>query len=79
MNAQTTDHDDTHCWTEYDMAADDCARRGLAGKPGDPLLNLLGDCTCRLIDADPEAFERRVSDMAYARAMRNVERDNPSF
>jgi hypothetical protein len=56
-------------WTEYDAAADWCARRGLNGKEGDPLPTLLSVRCLNEIDTDPEAFERRVRGYAYALAM----------
>jgi len=56
-------------WQEYDAAADWCAVRGLKGKLGDPLPELLSTEAHKLINDDPEAFEERVRLAAYARAM----------
>lgn len=56
-------------WEEYDSVADWCAQRGHKGKPGDPLPENLSTSVASLIDADPEAFEARVREHAYARAM----------
>ena len=56
-------------WTEYDNAADWCATRGLTGKAGDALPALISAECLREINDDPEAFERRVRQHAYARAM----------
>lgn len=56
-------------WKAYDAAADWCARRGLKGKVGDPLPNLMSGDVVKAINADPEAFEERVRLSAYARAM----------
>jgi hypothetical protein len=61
--------------TEYDGAAQWCAQRGLTGKVGDPLLaNMSASGALKYINADPEAFEQRVKEFAYALAM---ERINP--
>lgn len=56
-------------WAEYDAAAMDMARRGLKGAIGDPLPNLMSAEAVQLINADPEAFERRVRESAYGLAM----------
>jgi len=61
--------EDKAIWQEYDAAADWCAVRGLKGKPGDPLPELLSKEAHKLINDDPEAFEERVRLAAYARAM----------
>lgn len=61
--------DDSPYWAEYDSAAEWCAKRGIKGKVGDPLPNLLSNCVCEEIDSDPEAFERRVREFAYTLAM----------
>ena len=55
-------------WNEYDSAAEWCAKRGLKGTIGDPLPNLLSVAVSDEIDADTEAFERRVRECAYALA-----------
>lgn len=58
-----------HC-NEYDAAAEWCARRGLSGKVGTPLpANMAADGALKYIQADPEAFEERVRQSAYAIAM----------
>ncbi len=58
-----------HC-AEYDAAADWCAARGLTGAIGDPLpANMATDGALLWIQADPEAFQERVRQCAYARAM----------
>jgi hypothetical protein len=58
-----------HC-AEYDAAAHWCALRGLTGKVGDPLPRNMGnDGALRYINADPEAFQERVRQCAYALAM----------
>ena len=58
-----------HC-TEYDAAAEWCAKRGLKGSIGDALpLNMDSDGALRWINSDPEAFQERVRQFAYALAM----------
>ena len=57
-------------WREYDDAAEWCAERGIKGKHGDALPALLSTRCLAEINADPEAFEQRVRDSAYAIAMR---------
>lgn len=59
-------------WLEYDAAADWCAARGIRGAIKDPLPENLSDRAMELINIDPEAFERRVRDVAYARSMRRA-------
>ena len=59
-------------WIVYDSCAAWCAKRGIRGKIGDPLPNLLSNDVLKLINDDLEAFETRVRQMAYARAMENV-------
>ena len=54
---------------EYDYAAEWCAKRGIKGKGGDPLPQLLSGECIRWINDDPEAFEQRVKDTAYALSM----------
>jgi hypothetical protein len=61
--------DNPRVWTEYDAAADWCAKRGLRGVVGDPLPELISQEVATLIDADPEAFEEHVRMTAYANAM----------
>lgn len=56
-------------WAVYDSCAEWCAKRGLKGKIGDPLPNLLDSRVVKLINDDPEAFEQRVRDTAYALAI----------
>lgn len=56
-------------WLEYDSAADWCAARGLLGACGDALPEGLSSRAKELIDLDPEAFERRVRELAYFRSM----------
>ena len=57
-------------WDEYDSAADWCAARNIKGEVGDTLPDSLGSDALGLIDADPEAFQQRVRNCAYARAMK---------
>ena len=66
-------HDTYNPWIEYDIAAKWCARRGLTGKTGDPLPDGLGGPCHDLINADPEAFERRVRETAYMLARERSE------
>lgn len=56
-------------WMEYDNAADWCAAHGLLGCFGCVLPEGLSTRAKDLIDADPEAFERRVCEHAYFRSM----------
>jgi hypothetical protein len=56
-------------WLEYDAAADWCAARGIAGKTGDKLPDGLSERAAEFINLDPEAFEARVREHAYARSM----------
>jgi len=60
---------------EYDAAADWCAARGLKGTNGDPLPTNLSDAVRDAICDDPEAFEARVRECAYARAMSQIRRE----
>jgi len=54
---------------EYESAAGYLAARGLTGKLGDPLpMGLSVDCL-DAINCNPEDFQRRVCDYAYALAM----------
>jgi hypothetical protein len=61
-----------YAWQEYEWAAEDLARKGLTGKLGDLLPNTLSAECHELIANDPEAFQRRVRECAYAQAMRKV-------
>ena len=57
-------------WTEeYDAAAYWCAKRGLSGELGTPLPAMMSTKCFDAIDADPEAFVRRVKESAYMVAM----------
>ncbi len=56
-------------WHEYDNAARDLARKGLKGDIGDPLPLNMCKAACDLIDADPEAFQKRVRAFAYGESM----------
>jgi hypothetical protein len=69
MRRQRPDPPNPRVWTEYDAAADWCAKRGLRGVVGDPLPELISQEVATLIDADPEAFEEHVRMTAYANAM----------
>ena len=63
-----------YAWQEYDWAAEDLARKGLRGLAGDPLPNLMSVEAVELINADPDAFARRVRECAYALAMQKLSR-----
>jgi len=55
---------------EYDSAARWCAMRGIKGKIGDRLPDLMSpDGALKYISADPEAFQERIRQFAYAQAM----------
>jgi hypothetical protein len=56
-------------WLEYDAAADWCAARGIRGGVRDPLPENLSDRAMEIINADTDAFERRVREHAYLRSM----------
>lgn len=56
-------------WSEYDSAAEWCARRGIRGRNGDALPSNLSTRTLGQINRDPEAFEERVRLTAYALAI----------
>lgn len=59
-----------HLCREYDSAAEWCARRDLKGEIGDSLpLNMDPDGALKYINADPEAFQERVRQCAYALSM----------
>lgn len=57
----------------YDACAEWCAKRGLQGKIGDLLPNLVSSEVVEMINSDPEAFEQRVRQCAYALAMNKQE------
>lgn len=59
-------------WLEYDAAADWCSARGICGTIKDPLPENLSDRAMELINIDPDAFERRVREMAYARSQKGL-------
>jgi hypothetical protein len=55
---------------EYDSAAEWCALRGIKGDWGDPLPPAMAaDGALKYINADPEAFQQRVKQFAYAITM----------
>lgn len=56
-------------WEEYDAAAEWCARRGIEGKVGDRLPEGLSMRVWREIEKDPDAFQLRIRETAYAIAM----------
>lgn len=59
--------------SEYDAAAEYCARLGLTGEVGDPLPpNMDSDGALWWINAAPEAFQQRVRECAYWIAMERV-------
>lgn len=60
-------------WQEYDSAAEFCARNGLTGKESTNLLpdSLSAECLAEIND-DPDAFQRRVREMAYGIAMEKL-------
>ena len=60
--------------SEYDSAAEWCARRGLSGAIGTRLPEAMETYgALQYIQADPEAFEQRVRDFAYEIAMGKTE------
>jgi hypothetical protein len=59
-------------FSEYDSAAEWCAKRGLKGVIGDALPSLLSIQTVILINNDPEAFQNRVNACAYRLAMEKL-------
>lgn len=68
-----------HC-SEYDSAAEWCAKRGFKGTVGDPLpCNMETNGALKYIQADPEAFERRVREFAYGLSFRDEEQTQGSF
>lgn len=56
-------------WSEYDSAAEWCAKRGLKGIVGDSLPESISDNVAREIYDHREEFEQRVRDTAYGLAM----------
>jgi hypothetical protein len=62
----------SEAWKEYDYAAEDMAKKGLKGAIGDPLPEFMTLEAVKLINDDPEAFERRVKEMAYGLAMEKI-------
>lgn len=56
-------------WQEYDRICEDMARRGLTGKIGDPLPNLISKNMHDFIQYDPESFQERIRAHAYRQAM----------
>jgi hypothetical protein len=67
MTLKSTAYAGQSFWTEYDRAAEDCARRG--DRTGASLPAWLSKGAKRLINADPDAFSERVRATAYALAM----------
>lgn len=65
-------------WCAYDRVAEDLARKGLTGKIGDPLPANLSGHVLNLINDDPEAFGRRVRQIAYMRAMEGFQDGLPN-
>ena len=63
---------ESDAWMEFDLVANDLARRGKKGEIGDPLPNLISSACDKLIQDDPEAFKERVRMSAYALAMSRV-------
>ena len=59
-------------WREYDSAAEWCAKRGLKGAVGEPLPHLISGETVDMINDDPDAFQERVRQTAYALAMNRL-------
>ena len=70
--------DDLAAIHTYDDVALWCAKRGLTGKMGDPLPNLLSEDIVKLINDDPDAFQDRVKQCAYALAMDKTNKLCPS-
>ena len=58
--------------SEYDSAAEWCARRGIAGSTGDPLPAGLSASVADAINADADAFRERVRETAYGLAMEDT-------
>ena len=58
-----------HLWAEYDATANWCAIRGLTGKDGERLPDLLSAAVHNEINLHLEAFQQRIRDCAYAIAM----------
>lgn len=60
-------------WTEIQAAAEDLAHRGLTGKRGDPLPNLMSTRAVNRINADPVWFQERVRHARRESALRRAE------
>ena len=58
--------------SEYDSAAEWCARRGIAGSTGDPLPDGLSASVADAINADADAFRERVRETAYGLALEDT-------
>ncbi|MDE2097585.1 MAG: hypothetical protein KGL39_10090 [Patescibacteria group bacterium] len=58
-------------WSEYDSAAEWCAKRGIKGELGDKLPANMTPAAVQMINNDIEAFQERVRLSAYALACRN--------
>ncbi len=62
-------------WSEYDSAAEWCAKRGIIGRIGDRLPENLSRECYDLINDDFEAFQKRIRESAYALAMNKTLRE----
>ena len=56
-------------WIEYDYAAMWCAKRSIKGQVGDRLPFALSQRCLDLIEADHEAFQKRIRATSYMLAM----------
>jgi hypothetical protein len=65
-------HTPNYAIQEYEWAAEDLAKKGLKGVVGDPLPLMMSVEAVALINADPDAFEKRVRENAYAIAMNKL-------
>ena len=54
---------------EFEWAAEDLARKGLTGKDGDPLPNLMSIQGVEYINDHRDDFQQRIRQCAYALAM----------
>lgn len=63
-------------WYEYDKAAEQLAKEGRRGLPGDPLPDFMSRDAAILVNADPEAFYDRVKAFSYALSMKKGESGN---
>jgi|ERR1700677_3135923 len=70
---QTIASPESLAWNTYDSCAEWQAKRGFTGAIGDPLPELLSGCVLKLINDDPEAFQNRVRQCAYAMSMMHSE------